>query len=194
MCVGYPEYLQSPIANHLELKMTATKRKATDELAEEVAKPAGENVVFVVNYHHHYDDYKRADSSSYVVGAYDSEVYATKKCIVENVVKNEYCEEFTSEILENMLHEAFSNREPDSDTGPNPLSIFSKQEIKQVLSNVPVEKLKLIYSELFNSIAEVYGQYTMRPSMTLYSVQKVKVLSTSDLSDCEEEHEDGKED
>lgn len=167
-------------------KMTATKRKATDELAAGAVAAAVENVVFVVTYHYHCDDYKRADSEAGIVGVYDTEVDALKKCIVGNITENKY-QEVTSIELQNLLGKAYPDHEVVKRGHGGPFSVFSKREIKDTISELSLAELTTIDSELNDSIAEIEPQYTMKPSMTTFSVHKEVVVSKDHASDDEED-------
>ena len=159
-------------------KVSNTKANTTKATPAKAVAGTKKSAVFVVQFLNHIDDYKRAESEAGIAGVYDNEVDALKKCIVENILKNEY-DEIGSDALQKLLDKAFPDHE-------GPLSDFSEKEMKGVISNLPLAKLKTIDSELNRSMAEIQPEYTMQPSMTTFSVHKKPVLSKGDASDNEE--------
>lgn len=61
------------------------------------------------------------------------------------------------------------------------MSNFSKEDIKDTISSLTLKKLKTIAAELADSMEQIEAEFTMRPTMSTYTVHEEKILSTCDV-------------
>ncbi len=154
----------------------ASSAAAADDTAatssEENVDNSG-NTIFVVKMHYHEDDYKCADSNSRVMGAFDDELAALKKCIVKNISKNSG-DDFKIETLLKILTEKFPDRvNVKQKYRCGPLGIFTEEEILEVLETLNYEQLRAIHLKIRMKQDKTRGEFTQKPSAYVYSYHDV---------------------
>jgi hypothetical protein len=131
------------------------------------------SIVYVVTYHYHIDDYKRAESSSDVVSVYRDILPAYKLCIMNNLKNNDnftlkdFCKTLY-DILVKAKSIRIKTRNPDEDDVQLEADIDVISKVVQSLTDAVV--VEMIYTELLTGLQQVEGEYTMLPSQTLYKV------------------------
>ena len=124
--------------------------------------------VYVVLYHQHIDDYKRAESCSGIRHVFRNIISAYKVCILRNLVyfteTDEYKGNFTLNMLGNTLGKLIKgNRQKVTRISADTISTM-------VQSLTDVNIVEQIHEELLSELQAVDGEYTMLPSQTVYTV------------------------
>jgi hypothetical protein len=136
--------------------------------------------VYIVGKHHHYDDYKRAESYSDIEKVYkneeDAHRYAVGQIILDSLINarfNYVNDEETDDEIEKCVHD-FNYEGTCRECGGIEMT---RAKIEDIL-NDESKTYKERYTWVDNNFSKIFGEvgeFTMRPTHTFYYVKCLEV-------------------